>query len=174
MKKLLLALLLAVAVTGCEREKPAPIAVPQQTPINAENEIRLLKGVLGQDPANLPALIKLGNIMMDTGRFNEAIDAYGKALAIDPKNVDVRVDMGTCYRNTGRPDKAVEEFRKALSINPNHLYAHKNLGVTLAYNLGDRAGAIKELEEYLRLSPNAPDAFQTKGAIEELKKMTPK
>ena len=69
--------------------------------------------------------IKLGNTMMDTSRFNEAIDAYRKALGIDPKNVDVRVDMGTCYRNAGRPDMAVKAIQKALEINPKHLNGRK-------------------------------------------------
>jgi tetratricopeptide (TPR) repeat protein len=83
--------------------------------------------------------------------------------------VDVRVDMGTCYRNTGRPDRAVEEYRKALAINPRHLNAHRNLGVVLAFDLGDKKQAIKAFEEYLRLSPNAPDADQLRQEIARLK-----
>jgi tetratricopeptide (TPR) repeat protein len=106
---------------------------------------------------------------MDTYRFNEAIAAYQNALELDPKNVDVRVDMAICYRNIGNPQKAVEEFRKAITINPNHLNAHRNLGVVLAFDLGDKKQAAKEWEEYLRLAPNAPDANQLRQEIAKLK-----
>lgn len=111
----------------------------------------------------------MGNILMDTSRCNEAIDAYQKALDIDPRNVDVRVDMGTCYRNSGRPDIAVKEFRKALEIHPNHALGHLNLGVVLAYDFKDREQAVKEFEKYLQLQPNAPNEAQVRQEIQNLK-----
>lgn len=83
--------------------------------------------------------------------------------------MDVRVDMGTCYRGIGRSDRAVEEYRKAIVINPSHLYAHRNLAVVLAFDLGYKEQAVKEFEEYLRLSPNAPDAYQIREEIARLK-----
>jgi len=106
---------------------------------------------------------------MDSSRFYEAIDAYQKALALDEKNVNVRVDLGTCYRSVGKPDKAAEEYRKAIAINPNHINAHRNLGIVLAFDLNDKKGAIKEFQEYLRLSPQAPDATQMGQLIEKLR-----
>lgn len=144
----------------------------QQTPMvnmQMDQEIRILEGAVKSDPKNVGAWIKLGNIFMDSARFNEAVNAYGKALEIDARNVDVRVDLGTCYRNSGRADKAVEEYRKALKINPNHLNGRKNLGVVLAFDLKDKQNAIKEFEKYLQLAPNAPDAAQVKQEIENLK-----
>ncbi|MDP2166864.1 MAG: tetratricopeptide repeat protein [Thermodesulfovibrionales bacterium] len=179
-KKALYAAMLAVMIfllaagAGCKK-KEEQAAYPQggfTSPITGEHEIKLLKDVLKEDPKNLNALIKMGNAYMDSKRFKEAVDAYGKALEIDPKNIDVRVDMGTCLRYAGLPDRAVEEYRKALEINPEHLYAHKNLGIVLAYDLGDSAGGLKEFEAYLRLAPNAPDALEVKKEIENLKGIT--
>lgn len=172
MKQFLAVALSLLVFTACQQKDEAK---PQyQFPAGGgamptRDDMRLLQEAVKKDPANVNAWIQIGNQMMDTNRFAEAVDAYTKALALDPKNVDVRVDMGTCYRNTGRPDIAVKEYRKAIEINPNHLNAHKNLGVVLAYDLRDRAGAVKEFETYLRLAPNAPDVAEIQREIAGLK-----
>jgi tetratricopeptide (TPR) repeat protein len=169
MHKIIL-ILFVLLITGCEeKDKPHLPRTTAHAPLTAENEIRLLKEVLRDDPDNLQAWINLGNIFMDTRRFQEAIEAYQKALKIDPNNVDVRVDMGTCYRYSGRPDKAVEHYRKAISINPKHINAHRNLAIVLAYDFGDRLGAAKEFETYLELAPTAPDAPEIRKEIQRLR-----
>jgi len=141
----------------------APVA-PQST-----QQLENLRTQANMDPGKANVWITYGNALMDSQQFGEAIEAYKKVLAIDPKNVDVRVDMGTCNRNVSKPDVAIEEFRKAIKLNPNHLNAHRNLGIVLAFDMKDRAAGIKELEKFLELAPNAPDAAQIKKAIEALK-----
>lgn len=171
MKQILAAALLMFVFTACQqKEEPkAQYQFPAGGAAPTQDDMRLLQEAVKADPSNVNAWIKMGNQMMDTNRFADAVDAYTKALALDPKNVDVRVDLGTCYRNTGKPDVAVKEYRKALETDHNHLNAHKNLGVVLAYDLRDRASAIKEFEAYLKLAPNAPDAAEIRREIEGLK-----
>jgi len=141
----------------------------QAQSFQSQEEEKLLREAMGKDPKNLNALIKFGNLTMDSGRFDEAIDAYVKALVIDPKNVDVRVDLGTCYKNAGKPDLAVKEYRKALELDPRHPNAHRNLAVVLENDLRDRAQAIKEFEAYLRVTPNAADRDSVQREIDKLK-----
>jgi tetratricopeptide (TPR) repeat protein len=172
MRKVALLIIFCLTVFACERKQPEPrpqTAPPAGPAIESESEINLLKSILKDDPENLQALIKLGNITMDSERFQEAIDAYSKALEIDSSNVNVRVDMGTCYRRSGRSDKAVEEFRKAIDIDPNHKFAHLNLGVVLAYDFDKKEEAIKELEKYMELAPTAPNIPSIRQFIEQLK-----
>ncbi len=172
---LLISLFLLMGITlnackdksGSEYQPPAKQA-PNLKPIRVDSDISMLKDLVVKEPENLNAWIKLGNLQMDTGRFQDAVVSYTRALELDPKNADVRVDMGTCYRNSGNPQKAVEEYRKALKYNPKHLFAHKNLAVVLAYDLNRIKEAITEFRTYLKLSPNAPDAHQVKQAIREL------
>ncbi len=171
MKKLFIACLAAfLFLANCQKKEEPKVQTPlPSVPIQTQNEIGLLQEAVRQDPKNVNAWMNLGNILMDTSRFQEAIDAYQKALELDPKNVDVMVDMGTCYKNIGKPDRAAEEFRKAIKINPSHLYAHRNLGVVLANDIGDKKQAIKEFEEYLRLSPNTPDTQRIRQEVVRLK-----
>lgn len=157
-------------LANCQKKEEPKVQTPLPSgPVQTQDEIRLLQGAVRQDPKNVNAWINLGNILMDSSRFQEAIDAYQKALELDQKNVDVRVDIGTCYRGIGRSDRAVEEYRKAIAINPKHPNAHRNLGTVLLFDLGNKKQGIKELEEYLSLSPNAPDANQIRQEITRLK-----
>lgn len=163
-----------VGLTGCQQQErsaaPSQGVYPAPQMISPQ-QIENLRSIAKSNPKNAAAWTTLGNALMDSQRFNEAIEAYAQSLALDPKNVNVRVDMGTCYRNIGKPEIAVQEFRKGLAIEPNHINGHRNLGVVLAFDLNDRAGAIKEFEKYLALLPNAQDAGQIRAAIEDLKKM---
>ncbi len=171
MKRILIACLASFLLLANCQKKEEPKGQPPYSGglVQGQSEITFLQDMVKKDSKNVSAWISLGNMLMDTHRYQEAIDAYHKALELDPKNVDVRVDMGTCYRNIGRPESAVEEYRKTIAINPRHLNAHRNLGVVFAFDLGDKKQAIKEFEEYLRLSPNAPDAGQLKQEIARLK-----
>ena len=171
MQKILIACLASfLFLTNCQKkEEPKGQTPLPGGPVVTQNQVLHLQKLVRENPKNLQAWIELGNIFMDTSRFHEAVDIYQKALDLDEKNVDVRVDMGTCFRRIGKSDKAVEEYRKAIAINPEHLNAHKNLGIVLAFDFKDNAGAIKEFEEYLRLSPHAQDAEKITQLIAKLK-----
>ena len=175
MKKLLVAfcsvliLTMAAACEKKEQQSPHGAGGAPQHFTNYEKEAEILKSLLKDEPKNVNALVRLGNLYMDAKRFPEAIDAYSKALEVDPSNVDVRVDMGTCYRSSGRSDRAVEEYRKALEYNPRHLNAHMNLAVVLAYDFGKREEAIKEFEAALEIDPSSPNAAAIRQEIERLK-----
>jgi len=174
MKKIVAILLLAFVVFACKQKEGAkpqaslPGGPIQALPGKALEEEKLVRDVLTKDPKNVKAWIQLGNTMMDTARFNEAVDAYAKALELDPKNVDVRVDMGTCLRNSGKPDLAIKEYKKAIEMNPNHVYAHVNLGVVLS-DKKDYKAAVSELEKGLSLNPNLPNAQAIRQEIERMK-----
>ncbi len=170
-KTILMIVLVAAAISGCEqRQQPkgqpvVPGAVPMITP----GEIKQLEQIANQSPKNADAWIALGNALMDSSRFPEAVTAYNKALALDPRNVNVRVDMGTCLKNSGKPQEAVEEYKKAIKINPNHVNAHRNMAVVLAFDLHNKKEAIAEFEKYLQLAPNAPDAAEIRQQVQQLK-----
>ena len=167
---LIVCLTLFLFLTSCQKKEEQKAQTPfPKGPVIVDNEIVRFQELVRKDPKNVDAWIQIGNIMMDTKRFQEAIDAYQKALELNDKNLDIRVDMGTCYRNIGKPDKAVEEYRKAIALNPKHLNAHRNLGVVLAFDLNKKSEAIKEFEEYLKLAPNAPDAQNVRQLVEKIK-----
>ncbi len=174
-KTVVMIVLVLIAAAGCKQQRqetqsPAgPVTYPGSVVMKSPEEIRQLEELAKRAPMNADAWTALGNALMDSNRFGEAVDAYQKSLAINPKNVDVRVDMGTCLKNSGKPQRAVEEYRKAIQIDPNHRNAHRNMGVVLAFDLHDSKGAIREFEKYLELTPNAPDAANVRQTVDALK-----
>ncbi|NOY38754.1 MAG: tetratricopeptide repeat protein [Nitrospirae bacterium] len=171
---LLVILVIILFISSCKEKSDTPKEIPpleglSHSPVSVDSDIKRLREIVRKEPADLNVRIELGNILMDTGRFREAIDVYEKILEINPENVDVRVDLGTCYRNSGDPERAAGEYRKALSYDPKNVYAHRNLGIVLAYDLGMTEEAITEFETYLKLAPDVPDTQEVKQAIKELK-----
>lgn len=143
-----------VAIFKMSKESKQAVSTgqsPEAERASYEEDIRSAKAILEKDPANLQALVDLGNAYFDTDRYQEAIHAYSKALQIDPKNPDVRTDMGIMYRKLGQFDKAVEAFRQAARDQPLHVNSRFNLGVVLKYDKEDFTGAIQAWEEFLKL-----------------------
>jgi len=162
-------LALLFGVLGCQQkqeEKSQTSYMPLAGP--SPLEINQVEQAAKMSPKSKDVWINLGNVLMDTQRYDEAIEAYQKALALDPKNVSVRVDLGTCYRGVRKFDKAVEEYRKALRIDPNFPNGHRNLAVVLANDLHQNKEAIKEFQKYLEIMPDAPDANDIRKTIQQL------
>jgi cytochrome c-type biogenesis protein CcmH/NrfG len=158
---------------------PAPMVDPtvkesEKNKADYEEDIRIAKSILEKNPRDLQALITLGNAYFDTDRYQEAIDAYSKALTIDPKNPDVRTDMGIMYRKLGQFDKAIGAFRQVASENPLHVNSRFNLGVVLKYDKKDYPGAIQAWEEFLKLEalldPGDERPIMVRQEIESMKK----
>ena len=162
-------LVMLFGLVGCQQKEASKkqVVAPPQAMITTQ-QVDNLRALAKMNPGKADGWIALGNALMDTQQFGEAIEAYQKALALDPKNVDVRVDMGTCMRGMGKFEAAVAEFRKALKIAPGHLNAHRNLGVVLGFDLKEKEGAIKEFKTFLELAPNAPDADKVRDLIAQL------
>jgi Flp pilus assembly protein TadD len=169
-KRIIVIVFVLIAVIACNEQKKGQTGYPGGPGVALSSEqIGMLENATREFPKSAQAWISLGNALMDSSRFGEAVDAYQKALAIDPKNVDVRVDRGTCLKNSGRPKQAIEEYRKALRLKPNHVNAHRNMGVVLTYDLHKPKEGAREFEKYLELSPNAPDAVEVRQLIEGAK-----
>lgn len=105
------------------------------------------------NPENLDALLRLGNVLHDNGEYGRAIDTYRLYVAKNPGNPDARVDLGICYFELGRQNpadadslfqQALTEMRDALRRTPDHQPAAFNLGIV---NL--TMGNIEESNKWL-------------------------
>lgn len=163
--------LLLFSLAGCSRLDSTATNKEEVSglhPVSIDDRIDKLREIAREQPQDLIAWIRLGNLLMDSGRFTEAINAFQRALSIAPDNADVRVDMASCYRYAGDAEKAVELYREALVLDHTHLLAHKNLGIVLAYDLDRVPEGLKEFEAYLKLSPGGSDAEAVRQVIREL------
>jgi tetratricopeptide (TPR) repeat protein len=116
-----------------------------------------LEREVGNNPNSLAAWLELGNIYFDTGKFQDAIQAYSKYLSLNPNNANVWTDLGVMYRRSGNPVEAISSFDKAIELDPQHEQARFNKGIVQFYDLGNRDAAVQTWQELIEINPN----FQT-------------
>jgi Flp pilus assembly protein TadD len=73
-----------------------------------------------------------GRRAYEAGRFQEAADAFGKAVAASPTSVAARVNLGMSLAQAGDVSGAREHFEAALALDAGNATAHAGLGTMLA------------------------------------------
>ncbi len=104
----------AMAAGSTSPSKPSKLAVAEKA-IKAGNynrAIDLLKKVVAKDSQNADAWNYLGFSQRKLKRFDQALGAYGKALAIDPEHRGANEYLGELYLQTGDLAKAKERLKK--------------------------------------------------------------
>jgi len=112
----------------------------------------------------------IGNLYSRTGRLDEAIVEFKKALSIDPYFAEAHNNLGIVYRKKGLIKEAMDELNKALKIKPDYTLAHYTLG--LAYEELNRLDeSIFEYKKVLAIDPDYAEAYNKLGLIYEKKGM---
>jgi tetratricopeptide (TPR) repeat protein len=82
------------------------------------------------DPLFSLSLMREGVVLMQQGRFDDAIGRFQEADRIAPGNATNFNMIGLCYLRQGEFDKALVEFEKALQLVPLFTDARNNRGAT--------------------------------------------
>jgi tetratricopeptide (TPR) repeat protein len=107
----------------------------------------------------------LANALTGVGRFEEAVEACRRALALDPRLGMAQSNLGVALRALGRPDPAIAAFRAAIAMQPDRWEAYSNLGVLLTEQ-GRREEAAQVLRAVLAFKPDYAEAhYNLAGAI---------
>jgi Flp pilus assembly protein TadD len=106
----------------------------------------------------------LGLALASSGRTDEAIEHYRKALEIKPDYVDAHNNLGIALASGGRIGEAIEHYQKALEISPDYALAQNNLGIALA-NRGQIDEAIEHFRKALEIDPDYADAQADLGNV---------
>ena len=96
-----------------------------------------------------------GRFLTATGRPEEAIGVYEKALASDPMNVELLVNLGAALEANGEVGAAVETYNKAAAAAPDFYGGYFHLGKALVAQQ-DADGAIEAFRQAATLNPNDP------------------
>lgn len=150
----------AVSAQQVTEPPPPPLDTARLAQLQAE---------VKRNPQNFEAFVELGNIHFDQKNYEDAINFYGKALALRPDVVNVRTDLGTALFYDNRYDEAIAQFKKSLELNPTHPQTLFNLGVALLHGKNDPQGALEYWEKLVASNPNYPQAAFVKEQIRLLK-----
>jgi tetratricopeptide (TPR) repeat protein len=69
-------------------------------------------------PSHILSLQNLGQLYLDTQRYDMALPLYKKILKKDPKNIKVHFNIGVCYEKTGKIETARKFFKQVIALNP--------------------------------------------------------
>ena len=106
----------------------------------------------------------LGVICKDSGRSQEAISLYKKALEVTPNDSDSYTNLGNSYKDLGQLDQALASTLKSLELKPDNPTAHMNLG-GIYKELTQLDQALASTLKSLELKPDNPDAHMNLGGI---------
>ena len=70
-------------------------------------------------PTDIVARAALANMLVDEGKFEQALEQYRIALQIEPNNPANISNLASVYAEMGQFDRAIALYDQALSINPN-------------------------------------------------------
>ncbi len=98
------------------------------------------------DPANTEPNILMGDILLRQKRYQQAINAYNRALEWERENPSALLGIAEALVEQGKPEGAVAYLRRVVAADPKNASARYNLACVLAVT-GDLTAAATELEQ---------------------------
>ena len=105
---------------------------------------------------------EIGRKAIDAKRWNEALNAYSKAIELNPNDASAYNNRGLAYDNLDKNDLAIADYSKAIELNPEYGDAFNNLGKTFS-RLGDYKRAILYYDRAIELNRKDADAYYNRG-----------
>lgn len=126
-----------------------------------------LKNAIEKNPNDRASLIELGNLYYDSGKYDQAVALYERALAIDRRDPNLLTDTGNAYFLLGNPAKAQPFLEEAQKGFPNHWQSAASL-FFLAATTKNATVAGSALERVKALNPTYEKLPQMQKIYEDL------
>ena len=76
---------------------------------------------------------KIGIVLQEQEKLEEALEAYKNALSLKPDNAQAHNNMGNIFRKLGMLGEAIEAYNNAIIIKPDFPEAYLNIGIALKF-----------------------------------------
>jgi Flp pilus assembly protein TadD len=134
-----------------------------------EKAVEPLRAALRLAPDDFPTLLNYGIALYDRKEFSEAEAQFRKAAQRNASSPTTHFYLGVILLKRRETDEAEKELRAAVASGGDQLaVAHYYLG-GIYWGRQDYKRAAEELETYLRLAPDAPEAERVRSTIKELR-----
>lgn len=142
---------------------------PEQAAQSLQERLSYLESKAKENPGDTVLLMELAKTYLFSGETEKSIETYEKVLEIDPRNAQARIEIATAYYYSSNYDQAVEHLQELLKADPNNKNAHYLYGIVLATGKKDYEAGIKEMEKFIALAGEGPEAEKARQAINEWK-----
>jgi tetratricopeptide (TPR) repeat protein len=139
---------------GADSQKPQPVAQKPTDDIGARS-VSDSKGYATR-----------GQVLAKSGKNEEALAEFDRALALDPYNVQALYGRGLIYQADKQYPQAIEDFTAANGLTPQKV--EPLLGRATSYLALDKAKeAAVDLDEAVQADPNSAPAWSARGQAYE-------
>ncbi len=97
-------------------------------------------------------------------KFDDAIAAYQRAIALAPDSAYTHAALGNAYANTHRYAEALEAYKIAVALDPDDKMIHHQLGNVYSKR-GEHAAAIRHQQQAITLAPKFGAAHYQLGLL---------
>jgi tetratricopeptide (TPR) repeat protein len=159
----LLAIVLSVPLGGCsfdlgswgsDKEKPQAV---EQKPTGT---------ISGQSVSDAQGYTTRGQTLAKSGKTEEALAEFDRALALDPYNVQALYGRGLIYQADKRHEQAIADFTAANGLTPQRV--EPLLARATSYLAIDKAKeAASDLDEAVQADPGSAQAWSARGVTYE-------
>ncbi|MDX1534980.1 MAG: tetratricopeptide repeat protein, partial [Thermoplasmata archaeon] len=122
--------------------------------------------ILGVDTRNVPALVKLAELLRKVRRPSDALDALERVLEIDPFHQQALLERAELLEEENRHDDALEAYNLILQGSPSVLQALIRKGDLMA-RVGEPELAWETYSEAQRLAPDHKELQEKIRSLEE-------
>jgi tetratricopeptide (TPR) repeat protein len=122
-----------------------------------QKALGLFRKIVALDPSFTDAEIKLANLYLQTGQFDQALAQLETALASHPNSIPIQVALGYTQRLRGQNDEARRICTRVLTRDPTQAVAMRVL-LEIASEQEDLAGGVLHVEDILKAAPDVSSA----------------
>ena len=134
-----------------------------------DEAVEVLREAIRIDGAAFNPRLNLGIVLVEKNEFAEAVEELSRAISLNPASASAQLYAGVAYAGLAQYDEAEKHLKTAYTIGgTSYSAALFHLG-QLYLNKGEREAALKCFQEYLRVSPDAPNARQVEKLIAMLR-----
>lgn len=112
--------------------------------------------------------LNMGNVMLQQGMLERAIEEFQKALQLDPQSAAAHIELACTYIDSGKLDEADKELEAGLKLDPESVRGQL-CDARLTAASGQVDEAIEDLKSLLMLNARDSNIHYTLGSFYEKK-----
>jgi tetratricopeptide (TPR) repeat protein len=125
------------------------------------------RAALAAEPDAFEPLVNLGGVLIQLGKFDEAIDRNVHAVLARPNDALANSQLGLTYFSLGRYDLARKYLETARRLDPSHFSQPQLTLAEIDLREGHKRAAADELQDFLDHHPDYPQAAKVREKIAE-------